>query len=103
MKAISKKQQAILDFIDKYSFEYQYPPSLRDIAVAMGHQSISTTHAFIERLENKDLLSWRRHQPRTIVLTRKGMNQVTKTRASKINAKVDDLANDYSSGIHREA
>ncbi|MEK3864761.1 hypothetical protein MHH60_14905 [Paenibacillus sp. FSL H7-0716] len=92
MKAISKKQQAILNFIDKYSFEFQYSPSIRDIADAMGHQSISTTHGFIERLENKNLLTWRRFQPRTIVLTRKGMAQVTKTRVSEVNVKAGELA-----------
>lgn len=72
MELISKKQQAIIDFIDKFSFEFQYPPCIREIGVAMGHQSISTTHGFIKRLKNKKLLSWRRNQQRTIVLTRKG-------------------------------
>jgi len=55
----------------------------------MGHQSISTTHCFIKRLENKKLLSWRRNQQRTIVLTIKGMNQVIKAGASEINAKAE--------------
>jgi SOS-response transcriptional repressor LexA len=89
MEFISKKQQAIIDFIDKFSFEFQYQPSIREIAVAMGHQSISTTHGFIKRLENKKLLSWRRNQQRTIVLTIKGMNQVIKAGASEINAKAE--------------
>ncbi|MHA6530217.1 LexA family protein [Paenibacillus sp. BAC0078] len=78
MKAISRKQQAIIDFIDKYSFEYQYPPAIREIAEAMGHKSLQTTHGYIERLEEKKILRWNRFQKRTIVLTRKGMDQVTK-------------------------
>ncbi|MEK3659899.1 hypothetical protein NSQ29_10050 [Paenibacillus sp. FSL F4-0236] len=53
MEFISKKQQAIIDFIEKFSFEFLYPSSIREIAVAMGHQSISTTHGFIKRLKNK--------------------------------------------------
>lgn len=53
MEFISKKQQAIINFIDKFSFEFQYPPSIREIGAAMGHQSISTTHGFIGRLEKK--------------------------------------------------
>ncbi|MEK5397489.1 LexA family protein [Paenibacillus sp. FSL K6-2859] len=92
MEFISKKQQAIINFIDKFSFEFQYPPSIREIGAAMGHQSISTTHGFIGRLEKKNLLSWKRHQPRTIVLTRKGMNQVTKARASEIIVQAEELA-----------
>jgi repressor LexA len=92
MEFISKKQQAIINFIDKFSFEFQYPPSIREIGAAMGHQSISTTHGFIGRMEKKNLLSWKRHQPRTIVLTRKGMNQVSKARASEITVKTEELA-----------
>ncbi|OKP95087.1 hypothetical protein [Paenibacillus sp. P46E] len=83
MKVISRKQQEIIDFIDSYSFECQFPPTLREIAEAMGHKSLSTTHSFIERLEEKKILRWKRYQSRTIVLTRKGMNQVSKAARNK--------------------
>ncbi len=49
---LTKRQQEIFDFIDKYSAKYGYPPTVRDIGKAVGLASSSTVHAH--------LATWRR-------------------------------------------
>ena len=47
MKKISAKQQRILDYINEFSLEHGYPPSVREIGAEMGLRSPSTVHAHL--------------------------------------------------------
>ena len=49
------KQQKILDFVNRQVAEKGYPPSVREICKAVGFKSTSTVHAYIKKLEEKDL------------------------------------------------
>ena len=46
-RKISKRQQQIYDFIRSYQKEKGYPPSVREMAAAVGLSSPSTVHAHL--------------------------------------------------------
>jgi repressor LexA len=48
---LTKRQQEIFDFIKRYSGQYGYPPTVRDIGKAVGLASSSTVHAHLANLE----------------------------------------------------
>jgi SOS regulatory protein LexA len=63
---ISKRQLTILDFIKKEVREKGYPPSVREIAEAVGLQSSSTVHGHLDRLEKKGFIRRDPTKPRAI-------------------------------------
>ena len=46
-----EKQQEILSYIEKFSNENGYPPTVREIGEAVGLNSPSTVHGYLKRLE----------------------------------------------------
>jgi repressor LexA len=56
MKKASVKQQRILAFIEQFTREHKYPPSVREIGAAVGLRSPSTVHAHIKTLTEKGFL-----------------------------------------------
>ena len=50
MRPISEKQKQILTFIRDYTAEQGYPPSVREIAAAVGLRSPSSVHAHLKHL-----------------------------------------------------
>jgi repressor LexA len=65
---LTKRQQEIFDFIKKYSAEFGYPPTVRDIGKAVGLASSSTVHAHLANLERIGLLRRDPTKPRAIEL-----------------------------------
>ena len=65
-KDLTKRQQEIFDFIQKYSARYGYPPTVRDIGKAVGLASSSTVHAHLANLEKVGLLRRDPSKPRAI-------------------------------------
>lgn len=51
IKELTPKQQRIYDYILDYTNEYGYPPSVREIAAAVGLKSPSTVHFHLKALE----------------------------------------------------
>lgn len=51
MKELTQKQQVIYDYLKKFTAEHGYPPSVREIAVAVGLKSPSTVHFHLKALE----------------------------------------------------
>ncbi|GMA48870.1 LexA repressor [Alicyclobacillus contaminans] len=68
MTKLSKRQQAILDFIRQNVREKGYPPSVREIGEAVGLASSSTVHGHLERLQLKGFLRRDPTKPRAIEL-----------------------------------
>ncbi len=68
MSKPSGRQKAILEFIGQHSQEKGYPPSVREIAAAVGLRSPSTVHSHLERLQELGFLKKNPSQPRTIEL-----------------------------------
>ena len=66
---LTEKQQAILDFINDYIAEHQYPPSVREIG---KHFKIypATVQDHISAIERKGFLQKKRFQSRTLSVSR---------------------------------
>jgi repressor LexA len=63
---ISKKQQQILDFLKREVTSKGYPPSVREICLAVGLKSTSTVHAHLTRLEELGYIRRDPTKPRAI-------------------------------------
>ena len=59
-------QQRILDFIKSEIQTKGYPPSVREIAQAVGLKSTSTVHGHLQRLEKRGLLHRDAMKPRAM-------------------------------------
>ncbi|WP_117169576.1 transcriptional repressor LexA [Paraliobacillus sediminis] len=66
MTKISKRQQAILDYIKDEVAAKGYPPSVREIGGAVGLASSSTVHGHLARLEKKGYIRRDPTKPRAI-------------------------------------
>lgn len=66
MEPLSKRQQAILEFIVKEVREKGYPPSVREIGDAVGLASSSTVHGHLAKLEKKGYIRRDPSKPRAI-------------------------------------
>jgi len=73
---LTKRQQEIFDFIRKYSANYGYPPTVRDIGKAVGLASSSTVHAHLANLEKIGLLRRDPSKPRAIELLDRAVGSV---------------------------
>ena len=62
-------QQRILDFIKSEIQTKGYPPSVREIAQAVGLKSTSTVHGHLQRLEKRGLLPRDATKPRAMEVT----------------------------------
>lgn len=51
MKQLTQKQQVIYDYLLQFTAENGYPPSVREIAAAVGLKSPSTVHFHLKALE----------------------------------------------------
>src|SRR2546426_6377382 len=65
---LTKRQQEIFDFIQRYASRYGYPPTVREIGKAVGLTSSSTVHAHLANLEKIGLLRRDPTKPRAIEL-----------------------------------
>lgn len=66
MKKLSKRQKEIFDFIVDNVNLKGYPPSVREIAEAVGLASSSTVHGHLSRLEEKGYIRRDPTKPRAI-------------------------------------
>lgn len=65
---LTKRQQEIYEFIQRYSAEHGYPPTVRDIGKAVGLASSSTVHAHLANLEKLGLIRRDPTKPRALEL-----------------------------------
>ncbi len=56
MSNLSDREQKILDYMKEYVTKWGYPPTVRDIAAALGIRSTSTVHKAIVSLEEKGFI-----------------------------------------------
>ncbi|MEW9502490.1 transcriptional repressor LexA [Jeotgalibacillus marinus] len=66
MKKLSNRQLDILEFIKREVRDKGYPPSVREIGMAVGLASSSTVHGHLARLESKGLIRRDPTKPRAI-------------------------------------
>lgn len=68
--ALTRRQQEILTFIQRFAESHGYPPSVREIGQAMGLTSSSTVHSHLEALERKGYLRRDPSKPRALEILR---------------------------------
>jgi repressor LexA len=66
MGRVSKRQDAILEFIKSEVRQKGYPPSVREIGEAVGLASSSTVHGHLDRLEKRGMIRRDPTKPRAI-------------------------------------
>ncbi|QTM99499.1 transcriptional repressor LexA [Sediminibacillus dalangtanensis] len=77
MTKLSKRQQAILEYIKEQVLDKGYPPSVREIGEAVGLASSSTVHGHLSRLEKKGFIRRDPTKPRAIeVLSLEEANEI---------------------------
>jgi repressor LexA len=68
MNALSKKQQDILDFIERYMDENTWPPTVREIQMALKISSTSVVDYNLDALETKNKITRKSGKSRAIEL-----------------------------------
>ena len=68
------RQTDILKYIHTQVSEKGYPPTVREIGLAVNLSSTSTVHGHLSRLEKKGFLQRDPSKPRAIELTKKGLD-----------------------------
>lgn len=69
MSKLSPKQQQIYDYILDFSQDHGYPPSVREIAQAVGLRSPSTVHFHLRSLREAGLIAQAEGKTRAITVT----------------------------------
>lgn len=72
MASLTKKEQAIYDYIVETINKEGYSPSVRDISKASGIKSTSTVHMYLQRLEDKGYIQKEQGKSRTLRIGDKG-------------------------------
>ena len=62
----SKREKAILKFIEDQVMQNGYPPSVREIGKAVGLSSTATVHAYLEKLEKQGFIKKEDKKGRTL-------------------------------------
>src|SRR5699024_543982 len=75
MTKLSKRQQMIFDFIKDEVNKKGYPPSVREIAEAVGLASSSTVHGHLARIEKKGYIRRDPTKPRAIEILEKSADR----------------------------
>lgn len=63
---LSQRQADALRAIGWFSRTYGYPPTVREVADAIGHASTSSTHRTLAQLKAEGLVWWNPGQARTL-------------------------------------
>src|SRR5699024_12106193 len=92
MTKLSKRQQSILNFIKEEVRTKGYPPSVREIAEAVGLASSSTVHGHLSRLESKGFIRRDPTKPRAIeILERTEESNIPKEEARRSEEHTSEL------------
>lgn len=81
MEKLSKRQQMIFDFIKSEVESKGYPPSVREIAKAVGLASSSTVHGHLQRIEKKGYIRRDPTKPRAIEIIDNTLENIEKDQA----------------------
>lgn len=92
-------QKRILEYIEKYIDDNGFPPSVREIGLAVDLKSTSTVHGHLTRLEKKGLLHREAMKPRTIVKKDEKAQTVKVPLLGKVAAGTPILAEENAEGF----
>jgi repressor LexA len=72
MGELSDRQAAILDFVSSHCSNYGYPPTVREIGLAVGLASPSTVHGHLAKLEALGYIRRHATKPRAMLVHSRG-------------------------------
>lgn len=72
MGAITRRQRQVLDYVEQFTGENGYPPSLEEIAEHMGFSSVSNAHQHVTALIRRGHLRRDPNRPRSLEVVRPG-------------------------------
>ena len=78
VEELSKREKAILKFIEKQIKINSYPPSVREIGKAVGLKSTATVHGYLAKLEEKGYIKKESQKGRTLRLLKGVSGEVQK-------------------------
>jgi len=96
---LTKRQQEIYDFIKRYAAEHGYPPTVRDIAKAVGLASSSTVHAHLANLEKLGLLRRDPSKPRAMELLDRVRGEVESAVGTAVGTAVEQVQRTLRPGL----
>lgn len=67
---LTKKQQQVYDFLEQYTLEEGYPPSIREMCKGLGVKSTSTIHGHLSKLEEKGFIKRESTKNRAITMAK---------------------------------
>ena len=65
---MSERQKNILEYIKSYTAENHYPPTISEIATAVGLKSPSTVHGHLDRMRENGYINFVNASPRTLTV-----------------------------------
>ena len=77
MKPMTEKQKRIFEYIEEFTQEHGYPPSVREIGAKIGLKSPSTVHVHLKVLAEKGYI--KKDDKKTRAITFPNRNAVAKT------------------------
>lgn len=77
MSDLTTKQEEILNFLKQVNSDRGYPPSVREICLAVGLKSTSTVHSHLSKLEAKGYIRRDPTKPRAIEIIDESKNWLT--------------------------
>ena len=85
MAKLTAKQQQIYDYIQSFTTDHGYPPSVREIGAAVGLKSPSTVHFHMKGLEEAGVIVKAEGKTRAISLVpQEGVAEETDPRANQV-------------------
>ena len=70
MKALTQKQQIVLEFLQEYSQDHGFPPTMREIGRGIGLSNVSAVRGHLTALERKGYISKDSDKARSIRVLR---------------------------------
>lgn len=67
---VTKKQQQVLEFVEKYQKKHKYSPTLEEIQAKFDLASVSTAHYYIKQLKDQGQLSKKESKQRGILVAK---------------------------------
>ena len=83
MGNLTPKQQRIYDFIQAFTAQHGYPPSVREIGAAVGLKSPSTVHFHLKGLEEAGVILKAEGKTRAITLAASASRRAAEERAPR--------------------
>ena len=95
MKALTRRQRIVLDFLQEYSKEHGFPPTMREIGEGIGLSNVSAVRGHLAALEKKGYISKDADKARSIRVLH------SPSVFSRFKRKLHEIARTDKAVIHR--